>query len=355
MKRQSGFTLIELVIVVGIIAIISVIAIGKFTDIRVDAARKANVANLKNITRTINTELARLDGTKPLGMFAYVESLVDSAEGGGDPRGAEGTYLCRDSWYDGNGGVVPGIYCGIKRTGLMTNAGGVGTGEIAAIADAHEDNVGLESLATATRSRGMTTPAKLCLYYLTEADATALKDAGVSIVSRHNYSNQQSALLNWTSSEYYTQMGLHSTGGGPGMRPDLSACYPVVLTNGSAVAVLNPAACESIYRDLGLDYASTYGKTYLDPNHPESYFTNNICGKVYAFGLGRDSDASTKFFENHPRCMTLDRTHYRNYILLFRQANGFGNSGSSVSFAGVIDPEGKTAKSAQYDADWAAK
>ena len=181
MKRQSGFTLIELVIVVGIIAIISVIAIGKFTDIRVDAARKANVANLKNITRTINTELARLDGTKPLGMFAYVESLVDSAEGGGDPRGAEGTYLCRDSWYDGNGGVVPGIYCGIKRTGLMTNAGGVGTGEIAAIADAHEDNVGLESLATATRSRGTTTPAKLCLYYLTEADATALAERSMAI------------------------------------------------------------------------------------------------------------------------------------------------------------------------------
>ena len=351
---KSGFTLIELVLVVGIVAIISVIAIGKFTDFRKDAARKTNVANIKNIARTINTELAMKDGEKTTGMFAYAESLIDCAEGGGDATGAEGSYKVAENWYDGAGGVVPGIYCGVKRTGEVTNAGGVGTGEVAAIADAHEQNVGLEPLAKATTSRGATTPAKLCMYYLAAADVTALKDAGVSIVSRHNYSNMQASTLNWNSSKYYTQMGLHSTGGGPGMRPDLSACYPVVLTNGSAVAVLNPAACESIYRDLGLDYATTYNVSGLDPNDPATYYAKGICCKLYVFGLGRDCAASTKFFENHPRCPTLDKTHYRNYLLIFKQNSGLGNSGSAVSFVGVIDPAGNTAKQAQYDADYSS-
>ena len=351
---KSGFTLIELVLVVGIVAIISVIAIGKFTDFRKDAARKTNVANIKNIARTINTELAMKDGEKTTGMFAYAESLIDCAEGGGDATGAEGSYQVAESWYDGAGGVVPGIYCGIKRTGAVTNAGGVGTGAVAAIADAHENNVGLESLAKATSGRGASTPAKLCMYYLTEKDVTALKDAGVSIVSRHNYSNMQSSTLNWNSSKYYTQMGLHATGGGPGQRPDLSACYPVVLTNGSAVAVLNPAASETIYRDLGLDYATTYNVSGLDPNDPSTYYAKGICCRLYVFGLGRDCVASTKFFENHPRCPTLDKTHYRNYLLIFKQNSGLGNSGSAVSCVGVIDPEGNTAKSAQYNADYAS-
>lgn len=355
LKKQNGFTLIELVLVVAIVAIISVVAIGKFSDFRKSAARKVNVANLKNITRTINTEIAQKDGEKLRGMFAYAESLVDVAEGGGDVMGTAGSYLVKDAWYDGAGGTVPGIYCGVKRTGAVVNANGAGTGAVAAIADAHEDNVGLEALATTTTSRGTTTPAKLCLYYLADADVAALRDAGVSIVSRHNYSNQQATqIANWSGSVYHTQMGLHAVGGGPGMRADLSAFYPVVLTNGSAVAVLNPAASESIYRDLGLDYKSTYNVDGLSATDPKTYYDKGICEKLYVFGLGRDCEATTKMFENAPRCPTLDKTHYRNYLLLFKQSGGMGNSGSGVSFVGVIDPAGNTAKQAQYDSDWSS-
>ena len=341
---SQGFTLIELVLVVAIVAIISVIAIGKFSDFRKAAARRANVANIKNITRTINTEIAQKGGEKITGMFAYAESLIDCAEGGGDATGTAGSYTVQSAWYDGAGGTVPGIYCGVKRTGAVVNAGGVGTGEIAAIATAHESNVGLEKLAS-----------KLCLYYLNDSDVSALKEAGVSIVSRHNYSNQQATqICKWTDSKYYTEMGLHSTGGGPGHRPDLSAFYPVVLTNGSAVAVLNPASSESIYRDLGLDYKTTYGVEGLSSDDPKTYYDKGICSKLYVFGMGRDCEATTKMFENAPRCPTLDKTYYRNYLLVFKQNTGKGNSGSGVTFVGVIDPVGNTAKQAQYDADWSS-
>lgn len=341
---KKGFTLIELVLVVAIVAIISVIAIGKFADIRKDAARKTNVANIKNITRTINTRLAMLDGETQRGLFAYCETLVDAAEGGGAPMGTEGDYVYRSAWYDGAGGVVPGIYCGIKRTDAVVNANGVGTGAVASIVDAHEQNLGLDAFASS-----------LLLYYPTAKEVSSLRDAGVSIVSYHNYSNQQaSRALNWSGSKWETQFGLHATGGGPGHRADLSACYPVVLTNGMALAVLNPATCASIYRDLGIDYATTNNVAGLNADDPKTYFAKGICPRLVALGMGRDSEINTKLFENAPRCPTLEKTRYRNYILLFRLNNGTGNTGTAASFVGVIDPAGNTAKAAQYNADWGA-
>lgn len=343
-KRKQGFTLIEMILVVAIIAILAVIAIGKFTDIRKEAARKANVANIKNIFRTINTEIARIDGDIYKGMFAYAEALID-VDGKKVPTGSPGTYVWAPDagWYDGAGGTVPGIYCGIKQSTVVENASGVTTGIAPELAAAHENNVGLDAFA-----------AKLGMYYLTEKEVASLKDAGVSVVSYHNYANAQSRNLGWTSSSWYTQYGLHSAGGGPGQRPDLSACYPAILTNGMAVAVLNPAACESIYRDLGLAYGSTYNVSGLSETEPETYFAKGICKRLVVVGLGRDTETNTKYFENQPRCMTLDKTHYRNYLLVFQMNNGQGNEGTAVKFVGVLDPAGNTAKQAQYAADWAA-
>mgnify|MGYP002868849392 CR=1 FL=1 len=354
MKQSStgGFTLIELILVVAIIAILSVLAIGKFADIRKEASRRTNVANIKNITRTINTEIARTDGDTFEGMFAYAEALID-VDGTAVPTGTPGTYKWAPStgWYDGEGGVLGGIYCGIKLSTVVENAAGITTGVAADLADAHKSNVGLDSAAS-----------KFGIYYLREGvqvqratinEATSLKEAGVSIVSYHNYASAQSATLGWSSSTWASDYGLHSTGGGPGMRPDLSACYPAVLTNGMAVAVLNPVTCASVYRDLGLDYASTEGVEGLSADAPETYFEKGICKRLVVVGMGRDTETTTKLFENAPRCPTLDKTHYRNYLLVFQMNNGTGNTGTTVKFVGVLDPQGNTAKQALYTADWA--
>jgi prepilin-type N-terminal cleavage/methylation domain-containing protein len=341
-NKTSGFTLIELILVVGVLGILAVIAVGKFSDMRKEAACKANVANIKNITRTINTEIARVDGNTYEGMFDYAEALIDVA-GKDVPRGAEGSYVWAPptGWYDGAGGVVPGIYCGIKVSEVVENKNGVSSGQIADVSEAHENNVGLESFSSS-----------LGMYYLRDNEIKALKEAGLRIVSYHNYSNAQAKNLGWDSSVWHTEYGLHSTGGGPGHRADLSASYPVILTNSMAVAVINPAKAASIYRDLGLDYASTYNVSGLSDTEPQTYFEKGICQRLIVFGLGRDTETSTKFFESHPRCMTLSKRHYRNYLLVFQLNNGQGNKGVKVTFVGVLDPEGKTAKSAQYSADW---
>lgn len=345
MKAQSkhGFTLIELVMVVAIIGILSVLAIGKFADLRKTSGRKANVANLKSIAHTINIEIARMEGESQKGMFAYAEALID-VNGTAAPTGADGTYDWRSEWYDGNGGIVPGVYCGIKRSEVVANASGVTSGEVQDLRVAHESNTGLDAFA-----------AKLGLYYLTEKEVAALKEAGVSIVAYHNYSNAQAKNLNWANSVWARKpWSLHATGGGPGMRADLSACYPVVLTNGMPVAVLNPAVCASVYRDLGLDYASTNDVAGLNAGLPDSYYAKGICKRLVVVGLGRECEATTRFFENPPRCPTLAATRYRNYLLVFEMGNGLGNSGTAVKFVGVIDPAGNTAKQAQYDADWSS-
>ena len=92
----------------------------------------------------------------------------------------------------------------------------------------------------------------------------------------------------------------------------------------------------------------------LNAEDPKTYFAKGICTRLVAVGMGRDSEINTKLFENAPRCPTLDKKHYRNYILLFSMGNGTGNAGTAVNFVGVIDPAGNTAKQAQYNADWSS-
>lgn len=345
--HERGFTLIELMIVIAIVAIVTVVAIGKFADIRVTAARRANAANIKNIDRTIRTALADKDLKEESvkGLFAYCEALID-VDGNKVPEGAAGSYRWAPAsgWYDGAGGVIPGIYCGVKSSAVVENAAGVTTGVAQDLAVAHESNVGMDKFAPS-----------LGIYYLNEKEVASLNDAGIGIVAYHNYSNAQATKLGWSGSVWEQTYNLHSVGGGPGHRPDLSACFPAVLTNGMAVAILNPAKCETIYRDLGLDFGSTNNVTGISASSPETYFARGICKRVVVLGMGRDSEINTKYFENLPRNETLDKTHYRNYLLCFTMNNGQGNQGTAVKFAGVLDSQGNTWKGAQYTADWAAQ
>ncbi|MGG7213578.1 type II secretion system protein [Clostridium nigeriense] len=55
-KKKKGFTIIELIIVLAIIAILSAITIPKFGDIRESANKKSDIANAKAIA-TVTTSL----------------------------------------------------------------------------------------------------------------------------------------------------------------------------------------------------------------------------------------------------------------------------------------------------------
>lgn len=56
--KKTGFTLVELIIVIAIIAILAAIAIPKFGEMRDNANRKADLATGKNIATVVAAKLA---------------------------------------------------------------------------------------------------------------------------------------------------------------------------------------------------------------------------------------------------------------------------------------------------------
>lgn len=342
MKRadNKGFTLIELIVVVAVLAIIATIAIGKYDDIQKDAARKANRSNINNITSTINTYL--VSETNHEGLFDYVESLIDLGADGKSWTGSAGEY----DWTKNTDTDYPGVYAGIKYVpSTVSNAGGVTSSTSGDVLEARKKNSGIPSSFRSS----------LGIHYLTQKEVDALYEAGVSTVLMHNYTSGQAKgpasryPLVTDTDDFCDENGLTYRNGGPGHRADMSAFYPVVLTNGSPVVVINPNQAD-IYRALGVDYDITED---FAASSPEDYYSDGICPRLIVFGLGRSSDITSKLFQSPPKMKTLDNTHYNNYLLVFAMKNGTGNTGYTTEFVGVIDSEGNTAKAAQYDLDWA--
>lgn len=64
-KKKKGFTLVELIIVIAIIAILAAMAIPKFSAVRIDSKVSNDVAAAKNIQTQIATSIANGTLTNP--------------------------------------------------------------------------------------------------------------------------------------------------------------------------------------------------------------------------------------------------------------------------------------------------
>lgn len=72
-NKKDGFTLIELIIVIAIIAILSAIAIPKFSEVRTNANRNSDIANSKQIQSAVALAITGGKTSTDTGTFVWGE------------------------------------------------------------------------------------------------------------------------------------------------------------------------------------------------------------------------------------------------------------------------------------------
>jgi len=114
-KKQSGFTLVELIMVIAIIVILAAIAIPKFTDINTDAKNASDDYTIRKLKAVINLLYmkSQADGSAAWPTGAEVAAQV--------PNLGMTTTFTANTWrYEDNGDTVI-FYCG---HGTQANATG---------------------------------------------------------------------------------------------------------------------------------------------------------------------------------------------------------------------------------------
>lgn len=104
-KKLKGFTLIEMMLVVGIIALLTAIILPKFTNLTNKAQNEALNAQIKSINTQL--QLYRIDqGAFPASMAASSWTDIDTywPDGIPSPNAADKTWV-----YDATKGLVTGV------------------------------------------------------------------------------------------------------------------------------------------------------------------------------------------------------------------------------------------------------
>ncbi len=332
---RRGFTLVELILVIAILAIVASIALGKFGDLRAKAAKRVNISNMQLLTRSAHTYVIASDTTT--GIFNKMESLLDVSNNG-NWTGTPGTY----DWTkvadveNGEQYVIPGIYQGPKSVVQISDATGAGP-----------DTTDQDLVQQRKNNNGTTSDLykKLGVYYLSASDVTKFKNAGISDYMMHNYTAGQSALFGFAEHEDGTP--LDNTG--PGFRADRSAFYKATLKAGSPVVMLHPLKAASIYRTLGCDLELSADDKLMDID--ALIAAGKLKYRLFCFGLGNVNTFALSALDSIPRCEVIGKDYYRNYIMVFKQPTS-GPSGQPVSFAGVLDPYGRTIEDVRFNTDW---
>ena len=324
---RAGFTLVELLVVVAILAIVASFAITQYSNTQKTSAEKVSIANQEAVNRAVQSYLMLNGGTG----LNYLDSLIDW----GTALGTAGTFNTNLN----STTTVGGVYRGPKQVSFSnTSAPG---------ATAVEQNHGISSdLAS-----------KVCVYYLTATDVANLKKMGLT----------RAAYFNYTTLHAGSRGGLTVTpemeilNAGPAFRMEHAASFGVGLTNGSPVLAIRPSTSTlSLYQAFGSRLYATNGVAgangVVPPPSTDAEAMAAANGKVLLlFGLGNASTiigARNGGLDNAPRCEALDYTYYRQYLLVVRCMSGATANNAGAEFAGVLDPKGQTVNEARQANEW---
>lgn len=312
-SRKSGFTLVELVLVIAIIAMISVLAIGKYAGVRDASKAKLNLANFSRIGAAVDTFVALNDGA-----LDRLDSLLYyGTSTGGD----------NDSNLSSS---IPALLTSDTTNGVVLNP----------------------ALCTDSSGYGISSGGLLCPYYLSDADVAALR----------NHLGLKYAM--------YGTDGGHFLAGDDGAWAEGSVSDPArassvakSLTNGLCVACVNPGAFSgttpagcNAYQACGQDVRYTpRGKILVDgveQASSQAAFDTLDAGPgiLLAFGLGESASivGNNKAGLDHaPLCpLVSDAREYNYYLVLVRLRTN--DSGVRLAeYAGLLDAMGNTVSMAR--------
>ena len=312
-SRRSGFTLVELVLVIAIIAMISVLAIGKYAGVRDASKAKLNLANFSRIGSAVDTFVALNDGA-----LDRLDSLLyyGAATGGSNDSNLSSS--------------IPALLTSDATTGVVLNP----------------------SLCTDTSGYGISSGGLLCPYWLTSDDVAALR----------NHLGLKYAMYG-TDGNHFLEGDDGAWAEGSLTDPARASSVAKALTNGLCVACVNPGAFSgttptgcNAYQACGQDVRYTSRGVILvdgvrQANAQGAFATLDAGpGVLIAFGLGESASivGNNKAGLDHaPICpLVSDPREYNYYLVLVRLRTN--ESGVRLAeYAGLIDSMGNTVSMAR--------
>ena len=322
---KKGFTLIELVMVIALIAIVASLAVMKFGTLRERSARTVSLANQNAIDRAVSTYLT----AQPDGKINYLDSLITDR---GSISGREGDAT------------------GFQRSLMAMNYCYKGCDTTNSV-DYTETNNGLTPRLYGPRAEGGNV---FIPYSLSEAEVSRLQNRGFKYVMRHlTFKNVGAA---GTVGDDLARIQVTDQ---KILDPHESACVARGVTNGMIVCAISPLTKNGrdIYRDMGQKLLDTEAITDANGNatDPDAAFAQVKAtgGALLAFGLGPDATIignEIAGLEAVPLATYPVKKFYRQYILLFRVDTS--TPAGRLAYAGVIDPCGFTIQQGRKNVEW---
>lgn len=317
---KKGFTLIELIMVIAILAIVSTLAVNRYGNLREKSARTVSLANQSAIGRAVDAFLA----ANPDGKINYLDSLVMDT---GSVAAGEGSQ--------------PGFQ--INQQQQMGRYAYKGAGVKNGVDYSVDVNAGLTP-----RLYGRPAGGSVFLPYSLSADeVTRLANRDFKFVMRH---------VNFTSTipTHGDDLARVSTNEAVVLDPHLSACVARAVTNGMIVCAVNPLSKNGrdIYRDCGQKLLDTDAVVDAEGNAADNdkaiEQVKATGGALLAFGLGADSTIignNLAGLESVPLATYPAKKFYRQYILLFHVDTS--TPAGRLDFRGVLDPCGFSIRQAR--------
>lgn len=318
-RAQAGFSLIELLVVITLIAIVASLAVLRLSDVGTKSADTLNMANLARLGPAMETFMvSNSDGLNRLDL------VVMGRKGGtqGEVSESIDELMIFDN-YGKNVGLSPYLYQTSAESGVQGFT--------------------------------MTGPPLLTQYYLEQEDVDALRELGLTYLMRYNDVGHFGA---GDDQEWAT---------GASDDPDTCCSLSTVIEPGLAVPFVNPQAVTGsgssltpagalVYQACGQDVRFAFDPPrYLPKINGNSYegatskelldVLKNDGGMLLAFGIGQYSSMignANGGLDSAPICPAVKSDIYRRYFLLLRLSKEGGVV--RASFAGIMDPAGRTMK-----------